>query len=231
MGNARVWGFSAARRPGRRRRGRSPGILSTWPGWMRSGSSSWSRLASKIALPLARAPVVRLGDVRERVALLRRCSCVPAPAPGLLPRTVPWTPLESRAFPAPRLPCCGRCLARSRSRASFRCSWTVLPPATGAAGDASAGKHGASLSRPHGAHWRSARTAAGGDSARRAAPGIDVQAAATRVARFHRQRSGRQRAQQVDEDPLDALLVEFGVVAEADQVAQQASARSMRGPR
>src|SRR5690606_15317029 len=62
----------------------------------------------------------------------------------------------------------------------------------------------------------------GRDAPRRGAPWIDVEAAATRVARLHRQALRIEACRQVDEDPLDALLVELAVVAERDQVAQQA---------
>jgi hypothetical protein len=54
------------------------------------------------------------------------------------------------------------------------------------------------------------------------APGIDVQAAAPGVARVHGQLVRLALAQDVGEDALDALLVEFVVLAEADQVFQQA---------
>src|SRR5690606_5387180 len=56
----------------------------------------------------------------------------------------------------------------------------------------------------------------------RAAPRIDVESAAARIAREHFPRDGRTALQEVDEDALDALLVETGVVAEGHEVAQQA---------
>src|SRR5690606_33166123 len=59
-------------------------------------------------------------------------------------------------------------------------------------------------------------------TARRGPPGIDVQAAAAGVARLHRQPLRPAAFQHVDEDLLHALLVEAGVLAERDQVAQQA---------
>src|SRR5471032_2573884 len=55
-----------------------------------------------------------------------------------------------------------------------------------------------------------------------AAPRVDVQAAAPRVAGVHGQLLRRALAQDVGEDALDALFVELVVLAEADQVAQQA---------
>ena len=59
-------------------------------------------------------------------------------------------------------------------------------------------------------------------------PWIDVEAAAAGVARLHAKRLRPALRQQVDEDALHALLVEFGMVAEADQVAQQAGAVDAR---
>src|SRR5690606_37761555 len=68
----------------------------------------------------------------------------------------------------------------------------------------------------------------GRGAAGRGPPGVDVQAAAAGVAGFHRQPLRAAAGQQVDEDPLDALLVEAGVFAERDQVAQQAGAVDAR---
>ena len=58
---------------------RSRPEASTWPGKILSGSSIWSRLASKIARPSAGLAVMLLRDVRERVALLHGVVCSPAP--------------------------------------------------------------------------------------------------------------------------------------------------------
>src|SRR5690606_11894460 len=55
---------------------------------------------------------------------------------------------------------------------------------------------------------------AGRGRARQHAPGVDVEAAAARVARLHRQRFGPAAGQHVDEDAFDALFMEPGVLAE-----------------
>jgi hypothetical protein len=56
-----------------------------------------------------------------------------------------------------------------------------------------------------------------------AAPRIDIQPATAGVARIHGQLLRLALAQDVDEDAFDALLVEFVVFAEADQVASRLS--------
>src|SRR5690606_40300435 len=66
------------------------------------------------------------------------------------------------------------------------------------------------------------------EHARRGAEGVDVEAAAAGVAGVHRQAAGPAALQDVHEDALDALLVEIGVLAEGDQVAQQAVAGDAR---
>src|SRR3546814_10242568 len=50
---------------------------------------------------------------------------------------------------------------------------------------------------------------------------VEVEAASSLVARFHRQRFGPAAGQHVDEDALDALFMEPGVLAERDQVEEQ----------
>src|SRR5690606_34871109 len=67
------------------------------------------------------------------------------------------------------------------------------------------------------------RGAAGGGT-----PGVDVQAAAAGVTGLHRELPRLAATQQVDEDLFDALLVETGVLAERDQVAQQPRAVDAR---
>src|SRR5690606_18036079 len=62
----------------------------------------------------------------------------------------------------------------------------------------------------------------------RGAPGVDVQAAAPGVTGFHRELPRLAAAQQVDEDLFDALFVETCVLAERDQIAQQAGAVDAR---
>src|SRR5690606_15025044 len=68
----------------------------------------------------------------------------------------------------------------------------------------------------------------GRGGAGRGAPGVDVQAAAPGVTGFHRELPRLAAAQQVDEDLFDALFVETCVLAERDQIAQQAGAGDAR---
>ena len=55
-----------------------------------------------------------------------------------------------------------------------------------------------------------------------AAPGIDVQAAAPGIARINCELGRFAVMQDVDKNPLHALLVEFVVFAQADQILEQA---------
>src|SRR5450759_5748942 len=73
----------------------------------------------------------------------------------------------------------------------------------------------------HAAHGLLARATRVGRCDRRcAAPRIDVEAAAARVARVHAEARWRAASHHVDEDALDAVLMEFRVLAERNQVAQ-----------
>lgn len=65
---------------------------------------------------------------------------------------------------------------------------------------------------------------------RQAAVGIDIQAATAYVARVDAERLRLQQALQVEEDAFDALFVEVLVLAEGNQVGQQAGRVQRRAP-
>lgn len=71
-------------------------------------------------------------------------------------------------------------------------------------------------------YWLLARQAPAGRLKRDvAAPGVDIQPAAPRVAGVHAERLWPAETLNIVENPLYALLVELIVVAERDQIAQQ----------
>src|SRR5215813_4249367 len=61
-----------------------------------------------------------------------------------------------------------------------------------------------------------------------APPRIDIEPAAARVARIHAERSRRTALSDVHVDALDAMLVEIGVIAERDEIAQERRAIDAR---
>ena len=81
------------------------------------------------------------------------------------------------------------------------------------------------------AHCRAVRTCDGRPAALAAAKRIDVDAAAPREARVDRQRFAAAARHDVDEDPLDAMLVEPGMPAERHEVARAGPRDRSRGPR